>query len=315
MLRVIALRLLAIVPLVLVIGIASFVALRLVPGDAVAARLGENYDETVAAVLRDQLGLNQPAHEQLINWLGGLASGDLGVSLISGRSVVEQIAARLPVTFELVGLSLLLSLILAVPLGVLAAARRNTVWDVAARVTTLIVMSVPNFFVGILLIYLFAVFLQLLPSGGYTGFFEDPWENVTHLVLPIATLSTSMSATSMRMTRTAMLDVLSQDFIRTARAKGASPASVLYQHALRNALIPIATVVGIQASRLLAGTVVIEQVFSIPGLGSLLVDSLARRDYTMAQGTIMTLALMVIVVNLVIDLAYTVIDPRISHEK
>lgn len=315
MLRVIVVRLLGIVPLVLAIGIASFIALRLVPGDAVAARLGENYDANVAAALRQQLGLDQPAHIQLIQWLGGLASGDLGVSLISGQPVASQIAARLPVTLQLVGISLVVSLLLGLPLGVMAAARRNSVWDFTARISTLTVMSVPNFFVGILLIYLFAVFLPLLPSGGFTGFMEDPAANLVHLILPVVTLSTSMAATSMRMTRTAMLDVLSQDFIRTAKAKGAGRTTVLYQHGLRNALIPIATVVGIQASRLLAGTVIVEQVFSIPGLGSLLVDALTRRDYTMAQGTIMTLAAMVIVVNLLIDIGYTIIDPRIRHDQ
>jgi peptide/nickel transport system permease protein len=315
MLRLIVVRLLGIVPLVLVIGIASFIALRLIPGDAVAARLGESYDANVAAALRQQLGLDQPAYVQLVEWLKGLVTGDLGVSLISGQPVSSQIAARLPVTLQLVGFSLIVSLVLGLPLGVMAAARRNSFWDFGARVSTLTIMSIPNFFVGILLIYLFAVFLPLLPSGGFTGFLEDPAANLVHLALPIVTLSTSMAATSMRMTRTAMLDVLSQDFIRTAKAKGASRASVLYQHGLRNALIPIATVVGIQASRLLAGTVIVEQVFSIPGLGSLLVDSLSRRDYTMAQGTIMTLAAMVIVVNLVIDIAYTVIDPRINHDK
>jgi peptide/nickel transport system permease protein len=313
MLKVIVIRLLGIVPLVLAIGIAAFIALRLVPGDAVAARLGESYDANVAAVLRQQLGLDQPAHVQLIQWLTGLASGDLGVSLISGQAVTGQIAARLPVTLQLVGLSLIASLLLGLPLGVMAAARPNSIWDFTARVSTLTVMSVPNFFVGILLIYVFAVFVPLLPSGGFTGFAEDPGGNLVHLVLPVITLSTSMAATSMRMTRTAMLDVLSQDFIRTAKAKGASRRTVLYQHGLRNALLPIATTVGIQASRLLAGTVIVEQVFSIPGLGSLLVDALTRRDYTMAQGTIMTLAAMVIVVNLIIDIAYTVIDPRISH--
>jgi peptide/nickel transport system permease protein len=315
MLRVIIIRLLGIVPLVLVIGIASFIALRLVPGDAVASRLGENYDANVAAALRQQLGLDQPAPIQLMTWLKGLAAGDLGVSLISGQSVAAQIVARLPVTLQLVGLSLIASLLIALPLGVMAAARRNSVWDFAARTSMLTIMSVPNFFVGILLIYLFAVFLPVLPSGGFTPFLEDPGRNLMYLVLPVVTLSTSMAATSMRMTRTAMLDVLSQDFIRTARAKGASRATVLYQHGLRNAMIPIATVVGIQASRLLAGTVIIEQVFSVPGLGSLLIDSLSRRDYTMAQGTIMTLAAMVIVVNLMIDVGYTVIDPRISHDK
>ena len=311
MIQLIVARLLSLLPVAAGIVIVTFLALRLVPGDVVYVILNEYYDPEIAAQLRTLFGLDLPIHEQFVRWLGGLLRGDLGDSLRTGRPVFDEIVNRFPATLELTLGAMLLSLVIAIPAGVISATRRNTGYDYGARVASLIGLSIPNFFLGILLILLFAVILRWLPAGGYVSADVDLIEHLRRLVLPVITLGTAMAAITMRMTRSAMLEVLRQDYVRTARAKGLLEHQVTVGHALRNALIPVVTVVGIQLGSLLGGTVVVERIFSWPGLGTLIVDAILQRDYPLVQAGVMFLALFFVLANLIVDLLYLVLNPRI----
>lgn len=306
-------RLVSVIPVMVGIVVITFLALRLVPGDVVYVILNEFYDPEIAAQLRTLFGLDLPIHEQFARWFGGLVQGDLGDSLRTGRPVIDDIARRFPATLELTLGALALSLLIAIPVGVLSATRRNTAWDLGARITSLIGLSIPNFFLGILLILVFAVTLKWLPAGGYTAAASDLGDHLRHLILPVITLGTSMAAVTMRMTRSAMLEVLRQDYVRTARAKGLLERDVTVTHALRNALVPVVTVVGIQVGSLLGGTVVVERIFSWPGLGTLIVDAILQRDYPLVQAGVMFLALFFVVANLVVDILYLYLNPRLRH--
>lgn len=313
MIQVIAARLLSLLPVAAGIVIITFLALRLVPGDVVYVILNEYYDPDVAAQLRTLFGLDLPIHEQFFRWMGGLLQGDLGDSLRTGRPVYDEITSRFPATLELTVGALILSLVIAIPAGILSATRRNSGYDFGARVASLVGLSIPNFFLGILLILVFAVTLRWLPAGGYVPVDVDLGEHLRRLILPVITLGTSMAAITMRMTRSAMLEVLRQDYVRTARAKGLLEGQVTVSHALRNALIPVVTVVGIQLGSLLGGTVVVERIFSWPGLGTLIVDAILQRDYPLVQAGVMFLALFFVVANLLVDLLYLVLNPRLRH--
>lgn len=304
-------RLLSLLPVAAGIVIVTFLALRLVPGDVVYVILNEYYDPAVAAQLRTLFGLDLPIHEQFFRWVGGLLRGDLGDSLRTGRPVFDEIARRFPATLELTLGAMALSLLIAIPAGVISATRRNTGYDFTARVASLVGLSIPNFFLGILLILLFAVTLRWLPAGGYVPPDVDLIEHSRRLILPVVTLGTAMAAITMRMTRSAMLEVLRQDYVRTAKAKGLFESQVTVSHALRNALIPVVTVVGIQFGSLLGGTVVVESIFSWPGLGTLIVDAILQRDYPLVQAGVMFLALFFVVANLLVDLLYLVLNPRL----
>ena len=310
--REIVSRVLATVPVLVGIVVLTFVLMRLVPGDVVDAMLAENRDPAVEAELREFFGLNRPPAQQIAEYLGGLARGDLGMSLRTGRPVAEEIMARLPATVELALAALLFSLLIAIPAGVLTATRRNQVADYVARTIALAGLAVPNFWLGILFITLFSVQLRWLPSGGFASL-DDPVQNLRLLLLPALTLGASIAAVTMRMTRSSLLEVLGQDFVRTARSKGLRERQVLYVHALRNALVPVVTVIGIQAGRLLGGTVVVEQVFGWPGIGSLIVRAIGQRDYPLVQGSVMFLALVFVLVNLVVDILYLYLDPRLHR--
>jgi peptide/nickel transport system permease protein len=311
--RQVATRVLATVPVLFGIALIAFVLMRLVPGDVVDAMLAESaQDPVVAAELRRVFGLDRPAPVQLLDYLGGLARGDLGTSLRTGRPVLEEIGARFPATLELALAALLVSLVIAIPSGVISATRRNRLPDYLARTVSLLGLSVPNFWLGILLITLFAVELRLLPSGGFAAF-SDPVQNLKLLVMPALTLGASIAAVTMRMTRSSLLEVLEQEYVRTARSKGLRERSVIYGHALRNALIPVVTILGIQAGRLLGGTVVIEQVFGWPGIGSMVVRAISQRDYPLIQGSVVFLALLFVVVNLVVDILYLYLDPKLRR--
>jgi peptide/nickel transport system permease protein len=311
--RQVATRVLATVPVLFGIVLMAFVLMRLVPGDVVDAMLAESaQDPEVAAELRRVFGLDRPAPVQLLDYLSGLVRGDLGTSLRTGRPVLEEIGARFPATLELALAALLVSLIIAIPSGVISATQRNRVPDYVARGLSLIGLSVPNFWLGILLITLFAVQLRLLPSGGFAAF-SDPVQNLKLLVMPAVTLGASIAAVTMRMTRSSLLEVLEHEYVRTARSKGLKERSVVYGHALRNALIPVVTILGIQAGRLLGGTVVIEQVFGWPGIGSLVVRAISQRDYPLIQGSVVFLALLFVFINLVVDILYLYLDPRLRR--
>jgi peptide/nickel transport system permease protein len=311
--RQIATRVLATVPVIFGIVLMAFILMRLVPGDVVDAMLAESsQDPEVAAELRRVFGLDRPAPVQLLDYLGGLVRGDLGTSLRTGRPVLEEIGARFPATLELALAALLVSLIIAIPSGVISATQRNRLPDYLARAVSLIGLSVPNFWLGILLITLFAVQLRWLPSGGFAAF-SDPGQNLKLLLMPAVTLGASIAAVTMRMTRSSLLEVLEHEYVRTARSKGLKERGVIYGHALRNALIPVITILGIQAGRLLGGTVVIEQVFGWPGIGSLVVRAISQRDYPLIQGSVVFLALLFVLINLIVDILYLYLDPRLRR--
>lgn len=313
MLRITLTRVVGIIPVLLGISIISFLVIRMIPGDVVNSIMGDEFaDPVVEQQLREYFGLDQPLHVQFLNWFGMLVQGDLGVSMRSGQPVLDEILIRLPATALLAVSALVVAVIVSIPLGVISATRRNGVIDGLTRVGSLVGLSVPNFWLGILLVYVFAVTLGWLPSQGAGDGRPFP-ENLPYLVLPAVTLGVTLAATSMRMVRSSMLEVLGQDYIRTARAKGLAERIVITRHALRNSLIPVITVLGMEAGALLGGTVIIEQVFSWPGLGSLVIRGISQRDYPLVQGTLLFLALFYVLVNFIVDLIYTLLDPRLRH--
>jgi peptide/nickel transport system permease protein len=313
MLRLILFRVAAVIPVLLGVSVVTFLLVRLVPGDVVDALASEEFDDPRAAEeLRRLFGLDQPLHVQFLDWLLRLFQGDLGYSYRSRRPVLDEILDRFPLTFELTIAALLVSVAIALPLGILSAMRRNGPLDAAARISGLLGLSVPNFWLGILLIALFSVHLRWLPSGGSNAF-AFSWDHFQYLILPAVTLGTGLAAETMRMSRATLLEVLNRDYVRTARAKGLPERLVIGRHALRNALIPVVTVVGIQAGALLGGTVVVEQVFSWAGLGSLVIRAINQRDYPLLQGLILFLTTFYIVVGLIVDLLYSWLDPRLRR--
>jgi peptide/nickel transport system permease protein len=314
-LRITLTRVIGILPVLLGISIISFLVIRMIPGDVVNTIMGDEFsDPVIEARLREYFGLDLPLPQQFVNWFGMLLQGDLGVSMRSGEPVLNEILLRLPATALLAFSALAVAIVVSIPLGVISATRRNGPLDAATRVGSLIGLSVPNFWLGILLVYVFAVTLGWLPSQG-AGEGKPFLETLPYLVLPAVTLGVTLAATSMRMVRSSMLEVLGQDYIRTARAKGLAERVVITRHALRNSLIPVITVLGMEAGALLGGTVIIEQVFSWPGLGSLVIRGISQRDYPLVQGTLLFLALFYVIVNFVVDLIYTLLDPRLRHAR
>ncbi len=301
------------VPVLFGISIIAFFSVRWVPGDTITAMLGAQYTEEQAERLREQYGLDQPVVVQYGRWLSQILRGDWGASVYTRQPVIEAIAERLPVTLQLVAMSLAMAIALALPLGVWAAVRRRGPVDASVTVLGLLGLSVPGFWLGTLLILGLSLQLGWFPSGGFIRWSVDPWANLHHLFLPALTLGGAVAAVLLRMTRAAMLDVLDEEYIDLARAKGLSPRRWIIRHALRNALIPIITVTGIQAGYLLGGSVVIEQIFSLPGIGMLSLQAINNRDYLLLQGVILFIGTTFVVINLVIDLIYTWLDPRITY--
>jgi len=302
------------VPVAFLVSVAVFALIHLTPGDPAQIILGEEATPESVAALRRDLGLDRPLYEQYTIWIGRAARGDLGRSVRTSQPVLQAIGERLPATFELGLAALLWSLLVAIPLGTLAALRRGSALDWFATGFTVAGVSVPNFFIGILLILFFALVLRALPPGGYAPLLDSPLENLRRLVLPAITLGTVGAAINMRFTRSSMIEVLRQDYIRTARAKGASWLRVVNGHALKNALIPVVTVVGIQIGAIIEGALVTETVFSWPGVGKLAVDSIFGRDYTIIQGIVLIAALSYMLANLLVDLTYAWLDPRIAYD-
>ncbi len=315
MARYIARRLLFMLPVVLLVSFVTFMLLHLVPGDPARVLLGEEATPQTVAALRQQLGLDRPIGVQYVLWLWQALHGNLGDSIQLQQPVIQAIAQRLPVTVELGVASLIFSVGLAVPLGVVAATNRNGRLDWLINVTSLLGTAIPSFVLGLLLILIFAVVMRIFPPGGYVPFSEDPLGNLRDLVLPVIALGTGAVAVNLRQVRTSMLEVLHEDYIRTAWAKGLRTREVNYRHALRNALMPLLTIVGLQAGAILAGTFVIETIFLWPGIGSLTIQSIFSKDYPVVQGVVLLAALSYMAVNLLVDVGYSVLDPRVRYGK
>jgi peptide/nickel transport system permease protein len=296
------------------VSVLVFLMIRLIPGDAVDILLGANTDITPerVAALRERLGLDLPIWRQYLDWLGGVLQGDLGESVWTGRPVTEEILARLPVTVEITVLALAFALLASFPLGILAARARGGFGDVAVRLVSIVGLTLPSFWVGVLMLYGASIWLPAWPTIGYVPFGEDPAGNLARMVLPVLAVSFPMIAGLTRILRSSLLEVLSLDYVRTARSKGVSQRRVFNKHALRNAMIPVITVIGVQVGYLLSGVVVIEQVFAVPGLGRLAIGAINERNYPLVQGVILVVTAAFVVINLLVDLTYAWIDPRVE---
>ena len=305
-------RLLAAIPVLLGVSVITFALVRLIPGDPVQVMLGPEVIGNRAAEIRALYGLDRPWPVQYVDWLSRAAQGNLGTSLRSGLPVSEAIIQKLPVTIELTILSFALGLAVGLPLAVAAAQRRGRLADGLLTAASLVGISMPGFWLATLLLLWFSLALRMLPSIGYVPFGEDPVDNLRHLVMPTIGLGLPLAATIMRFTRSSLLEVYNQDYIRTANAKGLNPQQVTLRHALKNALIPVITVAGIQVGRLLGGAVIIEQIFALPGLGRYVYDAISNRDYPVLQGTVLVFTLVFIFVNLLVDILYGFVDPRIK---
>ena len=303
MLQLIGRRLLATVPLLLAVSMVVFSFVHLLPGDPAVLFLGEEATPDNLARFRAKLGFDRPLVVQYGEWLGRALQGDLGRSIRSNQPVTQAIVERLPVTLRLIGLSMLVSLCIAVPLGVISAVKRNSGVDLASTFFALVGFSTPNFWLGLILIYVFALVLRWLPPSGFEG--------VRSLVLPSITLGTALAALVTRQLRSGMLEVLRQDYVRTAQAKGLAGRVVIGKHALKNALISVVTVIGLQIGALLGNTIITESLFALPGVGRLMIDSVFSRDFFVVQGVILFLAVGYVVANLVVDITYSYLDPRI----
>lgn len=305
-------RAFTLLPILLLMSVMVFGLVRMVPGDPIDVMYGsEGMDEIRRAALSQELGLDQPIVVQYGKWLWRAVRGDLGNSYRAGIPVLELIAQRLPATLLLSFAALFLSLLIAIPLGIAAAVRRNSWIDVTATVFAIVGISLPAFWSGILLVLTFAVWLGWLPSIGYVSPRDDFLGSISHLILPAITLGWSLAGITTRLARSSMLEELGKDYVRTARGKGLRESAVLLTHALRNALIPTVTMVGLQLGFLIGGTVVVETVFAWPGVGLLVVDSIFARDYPVVQGVVLVIAVLVVAINLLVDVVYTVLDPRI----
>jgi len=310
MIRFLIYRLLSAIPVLFVVSLVTFFIMWLVPGDITAEIGGIDASAADLQAIRERLGLDRPLWERAIRWYADLFQGDLGYSYLLNRSVTDAVFERLPVTLSLAGISLLLATAMGMLLGILASVRHNTWMDQSAMVTALIGLSIPDFWFGIVMIILFGVWLGWLPTGGFVPLTEDPIGWARSMVLPAFTLAITQMGVIARMTRSSMLDVLGQDYIRTAKAKGMASRTVIFRHGLGNAMIPIVTVVGVISGVLLSGAVVIESVFSLPGVGRLIIGAIQRRDFPIIQGGLLITACVFVFVNILVDLAYTWFDPR-----
>lgn len=304
-------RLAAIVPTIFFVTIIIFGLQQLLPGDAAMILAGENQDPEVIAYLQKKMHLDEPLPMRYAYWIAGVFHGDLGESLRIQQPVLELIQEKLPVTLELAAIAMLIALVIGIPAGIVSAVGKDTVWDYAANVIALWGLSTPNFWLGILMILLFSVSLGWLPASGYVSPFEDLKANLSAMIMPAFVLGNAIAAVLMRHTRSAMLQVLNADYVRTARAKGLDERTVVIKHALRNALTPIITLGALEFGTLLSGAVLTEQVFSIPGFGKLIVDAVFNRDYAVVQGVVLVTATIYITLNLIADIAYILVNPRL----
>lgn len=308
-------RLLSLIPVLFVVSAAIFLIIHITPGDPAASILGMEASEEEIARLNEELGLNRPLHEQYIRWVAGLFRGDLGNSIFMRMPVTQAIAEHIGPTLSLAILAQLFALVLAIPFGVLAAWKRGSLADYTLMGASLLGMAVPSFLLGLILMLIFGIRLGWLPVAGYKPLSAGLAEHVKFLILPALSLGSIQAALIARMTRASMLEVLNLPFIRTARSKGLAEAKVVGKHALRNAFLPILTVIGQTFGTLVTGAVVVESIFNIPGLGQLILNSIERRDYAVIQGVVLVVTLIYVAINLAVDLLYGAVDPRVRLDK
>ena len=293
------------------ISMIVFTGVRMIPGDPARVMAGTDADEAGLADIRQKYGLDDPIPIQYFRWVGLALRGDLGESVRTRETVVKTVAGKLPITIELACLSILVALAIVIPVGVLSAVRRNTVWDYAANALSLCGLSVPSFWLGIMLILFFSVRLGWLPASGFVPFFQDPAGNLERMLMPTFVLGATLAAVLMRQTRNSMIEVMSADYIRTAYSKGLAGRVVIFRHAIRNGLIPVVTILGLQMGALMGGAVVTEQIFVVPGFGRLIVESVFTRDYPLVQGLVLITAGAYVLINLLVDVSYSLLNPRI----
>ncbi len=303
------------IPVLFLVTVVIFAITMMLPGDPALAFLGEgNINDKVAyEAMRKELGLDEPVPVQYAKWLGRAVQGDFGHSVRTHEPVLEGIAARLPITIQLTLMSLIIALVVTIPVGILSATKPNSKLDTAGTVFAIGGVAIPEFWLGILLIYVFAVFLKWLPPSGYVPLSQGIWPSIQSMILPAIALGLSLNAVTMRQTRSSLIEVMQNEYIVTGRAKGLAERALVMKHALKNALIPVLTVIGLQVGRLFGGTVVVEQIFALPGMGRLAADSIFFRDFPMMQGVILVMAIAVLLANLITDLLYAYLDPRIRY--
>lgn len=314
MAQVLIRRIILVIPMLFGVSVLIFAIIRLVPGDPVLAVLGLHATPEQAAALRAQLRLDDPIHVQYVHWLGDALRGDFGYDYRSGEPISTRLANALPVTVQLAVMSMTLAILIGVTVGVLAAVFRGRIVDRIGQGLSMVGISIPDFWLGIMLILIFALGLGVLPSSGYIPLADDPIASVRHLLLPALALAAGLSAVLIRITRVSMLQVLEQDYVRFARSKGIPESKVVVKHSVRNASIPVVTILGMQAGYLLGGAIVVEQVFALPGVGRLVLDAVLQRNYPLAQAAILVITLMFILANLIADLLYGVLNPRLRGE-
>jgi peptide/nickel transport system permease protein len=302
-----------VVPVLLLVSTLVFFVFRIIPGDQAVVRLGMGADPQAVRELRDVLGLNRPLYIQYLEWLGKAVRGDLGVSIVNKQSVTSLVLQTFPATLEVAVIGVFLALLISVPLGIVAALWRGSWVDHVTRLLALVGFCMPRYWLAILLIAVLAVNLRVLPAAGYADLLSAPAENLRYAALPVLSVALTLAAVQMRFLRSSMLDVIGQDFIRTAHAKGLTHHTVVLRHALKNALIPFVTAVGLEFGALLGGLVVVEQIFSWPGVGWLMIQSITHRDYDVVQGAVLLVATAFIVINLAVDVVYAYLDPRIRY--
>lgn len=303
------------IAIALVIGSATivFLLLQAVPGDPVRVFLGDFATEEQVIAVRHEMGLDRPLWEQYLDWLGGMVRGDLGTSLSLNQPVLNVILERIPRTLEMVAISIVLALIIGIPVGIVSALRRGKVTDIGLTAVTLLGLSVPTYVTGTLFVLIFAVGQKWLPASGYVTFADDPVRHIQLLILPCTTLALVLAASIARMTRSSMLETLHQDYVRTARAKGLEESRVIRGHVFRNGLVPITTIVGLQAGNLLGGTIIVESIFAWPGLSTLMFRGIETRDFPVVQACVLVISGLFIMFTLIVDVINGVIDPRIAH--
>lgn len=313
MIKFILRRLLNAIPTLILVSLFVFTLQKLLPGDPVLAMAGEERDPQVLEYLRGKYHLDDPVPVQYLDWVGDVLQGNLGISMRNDQPVLSLLKSKLPVTLELSMWAMLIALLIGIPSGIIAAVRKGTAVDYGANIFALSGISIPHFWLGLLLILFFAVKLKWLPASGFVPFSEDPLRNLQTLIMPAFVLGAGLAGTLMRHTRSAMLEVLRSDYVRTARAKGLLPWTVITKHAFRNALMPIVTLTTLLFGELLGGAVLTEQVFSLPGFGKMIVDAVFNRDYSVVQGVVLCVAVGFILLNLLADVLYRLINPRMRN--
>ncbi len=309
-------RLLALLPTLILVSLIVFFCQRLIPGDVIDLMLSQNdlATDQDRAVIEAALGFDQPMYIQYFSWIGDVVQGDLGDSLWQNTPVTQQLAETMPITFELGLLALIVALTVAIPIGIYSAVRQDTAGDYIARSFSLLMLAIPGFWLGTLVMVFPSVWWRWSPELEYVPFFEDPLQNLSLMIVPAILLGLSMSAVTMRMTRTMMLEVMRQDYVRTARAKGLSEVAVILRHALRNGLIPVVTLIGLQVPLLIGGAVIMERIFVVPGMGLLLLEAISQRDYPVVSGVFVVVGFGVLLINLAVDLSYGWLDPKVRHQ-